>query len=350
MGTKTEALEVIEILTEDQIKALPDSVKDNVVFLTENMAQKELMILNPLVSTLLQLRGKAEKLKAEKDKDGEFTKESIKEYKEVKSEQRSFNGTLSRTAKAMKDPINKVKDGIIAIEKTFKEESDKIKEDAELKFKEYEEQVAEKTRIAKEKKDAEMNAQITEANEETERLKLQQEKMNIYNAIRNVEINENISDKSSDAIDDSNEISLERLKAEIAQKTWEKLSEKHKIDKLDPEAQEELKGAFDKARHRAIKSIDVKLQDYEDAREKLKQEAIIPKPVTHTLSTENIQGLNNEEVISGVYPLSKEEFNNFILKEIQILKDTILKKLRMPEDNPELLEIYEKLNNQFKNL
>lgn len=344
MGTKNEVKE-IQILSDEQIKALPDTVKENVVFLTENMPPKELMVLNPLVTTLLDLREKADKLKLEKEEDGSFKKDSIKEYKEVKAEQRSFNGTLKKTAKEMKDPINKIRAGIIEIEKTFKAESDQIKEDFEEKFAEYEKEQAEKARIAKEKKDAAMNAEIEKANEETEKLRLQQKKMNMYNDIRNVEINQKITDRVADAIEESNESTLERLQAEIAQKTWEN-TVPPQVDELDDEVIAELISAFDKAKNRAVESINARLVKYEEEREKLQKEAqekakkqqdSVPQHMMHT----SYEGTEPQQIEVPLKVTDEDRFIEKVLERIEALELAVDIRIKHEGLTPELKKLKE---------
>ena len=282
MGTQTEIAE-IEILTEEQIAALPESVHDNVVYLTENVRPKELVVLNPLVASLLNMQNDLAALKPEKNEKGEFTKESIEAYKALKATQRSFNGALTKTAKNLKKPYQDINKGFIAIENEFKKLSDEIKKEAEAKFAEYEEQLAEKRRIAQEKKDAEMNKKIEEANAQAEFIRAQQEKTEVYNKVMYLEIGGNLRDRAITAIDTLSIDGISRLKAEIAQKVFEDvLPENHEV--LDAEVKKELEEAFYERKAWAIQKMDEKIESHEEELRKQAQAMaaeVAPPPAPH---------------------------------------------------------------------
>jgi hypothetical protein len=276
----TKEVKEIEILTPEQIERLPDTVHDNVVFLTENVRPQELVKLNPLVSELLNMRDHLSKLEVVKDKDGKITKDSIDDYKELLKTQRSFNGTLTKTAKVLQKPYQDINKGFIEIKKTFKEESDKVKEAAEEIFAEYEEEKARKAAEQQAKKDAALNAQIEEANREAEELKNKTKISNTYNEIKFTQIAYEITEKTQDAILESNEESLNRFKAGIAQKTFEKATMHLDVSILDADVLSELKMNFAKAKRNAILSIDQKLESYALQREKaiLEAKQNVPAP------------------------------------------------------------------------
>ena len=342
MGTKKEEVKEIEILTEEQIAALPDSVKENVVFLTDNLPNKELIQLNPLVSELLSLKDRGNKLRLEKTEDGEFKKESIEEYKGVKADQRSFNSQLKKTAKAIKDPINKIRAGVIEIEKTFKAESDQIKEDFEEKFKEYEDIRAEKARIAQEKKDAAMNAEIEKANKEVEEQRLKHRKMEIYNDIRNGKINAEITDKTADAVDDYSEEALLNFQTKLSQKSWEDIIPED-INELNDEVVEELKATFEKSKERAAKSIAKKLDQFQEDKLKLRQEAIKdhspsepePLPPVPKLEPVDLKRTTKSEFVKKVL---------FRIEALEIAVDIRIKQEGISDELKKLKERFVKFN------
>ncbi len=280
MGTKkneeNEVIEEITILSKEQIDALPEEAVEKVRSLSDgDLPAKQLQIFVPVVQKYIALRDKALKLKIEKDADGNITEESIEAYKEVKSDQRSFNGDLGREIKKIKDPLNSIKGDVLTVEKTFKAESDKIKEAAEKLFEEYENIKAEKAKAAQEKRDKELLDAVALANEEADKLKEQNSKTTIYNDIKIKRIAEGITEKATDGIFDANETTLGRIKAGIAQGTRENLVEGSEVDKLDEEIITELKSYYEKAKQRAIVMIDNKLTEYDNAREKELQDAVI---------------------------------------------------------------------------
>lgn len=319
--TKQEVVE-FEILTPEQIKALPDDVHENVTFLTDNARPKELMKLNPIVVRLLNMRENVDKLELKKDEDGNFKKESIEEYKAWKAEQRSFNGDLERTSKKLQKPYQDINKGFISIRKTFKDESDKLKEEAEKKFAPYEEEKIRKKKEADEKRDKELKDEIAKRDEQTKELQNKQKVSSVYNDIKFVEIAENISDNASDAIIEKNEDALQQLKAQIAQKTFEKITAKYETEVLDDTMKTELEAAFDKAKDRAIRMIQDKLDSYEMQREndlnKAKQEAQNEPAQTSSIPAPPSPEPEQEEV--DIRKTTDDEFIEKIVNSVAALE------------------------------
>lgn len=367
MGTKkNENVEEFTILSKEQIDALPNEAVEKVRSLSGgDLPAKQMQIFVPVVQLYMALRDKALELKLERDEDGEITKESIEAYKSLKADQRSFNGDLKREINKVKGPLNAIKADVITVEKTFAEESEKIKIAAQEEFADYEAEVEKKKQEALDRKNAAMNEQIDKAKEEAERLQKQSEVSNLYNKIKYTLIQEGITNAVDDAIFNNNEDALAALKAQIAQKTFESICPPN-IGLLDEDSLVELDQSFLKAKERAIHKLDQKFEEYERKRQEYaEQKAIeqVPHPPSRNedaapsipdapmgLNTDDIQRTNDGEVMSGVSQLNQQEFNNFILKEIQILKNTILERLKTSGNDPELLSIYNKLNNQFSNI
>jgi len=279
MGTNQEEVQEITVLTEEQINQLPDTVKKNVVFLTEEARPKELMKLNPLATELLNLRDKVSKLELKRDDKNNITKESIDAYKELKAEQRTFNGKLTATAKILQKPYQDINKGFLEIKKTFKEESDKVKDEAEKIFADYETEKAKKAAEKQAKKDAEMNAKIEAANEQTAEITTTMKKSNAINAIKYDRIKDGISSLVTKSILDANEQALFRLKAQLAQHTIESVSEGvENKDLLTPEDLESLQKILDEAKQDGIRLIDDKIDQYENNRQAMIKENA-PGPV-----------------------------------------------------------------------
>lgn len=245
MGTtKKNEIKEIQVLTEEQIDALPTEAVEVVRVLSGSLPTAQLMIFVPVVQKYVELREKASKLRLERDEELEFTPECIKLYKEVKKEVGTFNGELKRKMKEIKDPINAMKSDILNVENTFKGESDKIKETILEEFQEYEDELEKAKQAALDKKNAAMNAQIAAANEEAERLQKQSEVSNLYNTIKYTRIQEEITNAVDDAIFNNNEDALAALKAKIAQKTWNSIIAGVDVLTLDDTTVEELQEGF----------------------------------------------------------------------------------------------------------
>ncbi len=322
MSNKEEQIEEVEIviITDEQVDALPQKAVATVRSLKGSLPHAQLQIFIPVVQKYIELREMASKLKLERDENGEIKKECIESYKEVKKSIGSFNGDLKREIKKIKDPLNSIKSDVISVENTFKEESDEIKEAVLEEFKEYEDAETKRKEEAKKKKDAALLAQIEEANEETEALKLQQDKMNIYNEIRVNRITKDITDATADALDEMNELSLERLKAGIAQKTWETITANQKVELLDEDVQSELITAFDKAKQRAIASIDDKLQKYEDEREKEVTERVEKTSIPPAPSSNHIGGFGGPSIPPPPSPEEEQHIQTVATNVVEIHK------------------------------
>lgn len=236
----------LEILTEEQINKFPEKVKEEIVYLTENVRPKELAKLNPIISRLLNIKDRVEKLEfIPADEEGKFDVDNIKEYKSIKSEIGSFNGDLGRAGKALKKPYNDIKSAIVAIEKTFKSISDETKEQILTKFSDYEE---EQKRIAKEKEERKNKAlldKISNAENAAAEAKKANEKSTVYNKIKYELITEKIVNNVNNLILNANEDVLNRTLSELENNmTFENLTKDVDFEILDVEVQAELKQYF----------------------------------------------------------------------------------------------------------
>jgi len=273
METKESTPKVATVLTDAQKDNLPKSVKKNVLMLSEEMRASELKALSPLVDRLIDLKQRSQSLEVDKDEEGNITKESIDIYKTLKSDARTFNGDIGREFKIIKAPYQLISKGLVAIEKGFKTVSDdEVKVEAETKFKEYEDAEAEKSRLAAEKKNKVFVDAANKATEEADVLKRQAKKGNVYNAIRFEMIGEGITDRVIDSIESMNKASLENLKKEITEKTFDSISKHLEIDVLEEDKITELKEKFEKAQKSALTLISDKyivIQAAYDAQVKL---------------------------------------------------------------------------------
>ena len=241
METENKVQEV-QVLTEEQILALPETVKENVTFLTEEMGTKELVVLNPMVSELLEIRELGSELRMMPiNSNGEFNKDNIQEFVDLKKKVRTFRAGVKNSAKVLKEPFAKITKGIIAIEKTFIEEATKVYDAAETEFKAYDD---EQTRLAEErqkKKDKALLDKIAEESAARNQAQNQLQKTNVYNGIKYQAINEGMVDVISDAVLNANEGRLKDLEQWLGNTTY--ASRKGSLDDsiLDEDVQGELR-------------------------------------------------------------------------------------------------------------
>jgi myosin heavy subunit len=275
--TKETKLQEIEVLNAEQIKQLDEATQENIIFLSDNLHGSELVKLNPIVNTVMKLRAQVNNLKAEK-KDGEVTKESIKEYKAVKADLRSLGGTITSEFKEMKAPYNKIGKGLVAIEKEFKRIKGELEEQAQSEFAEYEAEKKRKAEEAQAKKDAELKAAMEEANQQADAEREKRERSEAFNRVKYEFITEGIGEYAETAIEEQNEEALAATHSNIARREIEQLYAWVDSSLLTDEQKEDLEAHFNKVKARAIKAIEARFDEFEEQREAIRKEASMPPP------------------------------------------------------------------------
>lgn len=265
-STKKDELE-ITILTKEQIEALPQEAVDTVMVLNDDLANKQLKIFVPVVQNYMELRDLALSLKVDKDEDGKITKECIQSYKDLKKATGSFNSSLKNEIKRIKDPLNDTKSKVISVEKTFKTESDKIKDAAELLFKEYEDEVALKKQQAIDKKNAALNAKITEAENEAAELKKTSSRSETINNLKYKETLEGITQKASDAVTNLNEGQVKALSQTLGITDFKDVLAKYDTSDIDDATLDSLEVSYVQAVKNAKSLLDNHLLSLNNERE-----------------------------------------------------------------------------------
>lgn len=355
--TKETKLQEIEVLNAEQIMELDVQTQDNIIFLSENLHGSELVKLNPIVNKVLNLRTEVANLRAEK-KDGEITKDCIKQYKSIKAELRSLGGTITSEFKEMKKPYNKIGKGLVAIEKEFRKIKEELEAEAQEEFKEYEEEKKRKAEEAQAKKDAELKAEMDKANEQAEAEREKRERSEAMNKIKYELITEGIGERAEQAVEKENEDALGVTYADIAQKNLSTLmrgvSNSHLIT---PEQQEDLEAHLAKTKKRALKLVEDRLDKYEEEREQIRKEASAPPPppparnedvapADPDVPTGNTPDQENVESFMkiDIQRTTPEEHAKKVLNYIQGLQMSV--KLRIEEEGPHpaLINLIERFN------
>lgn len=291
MAKKTEEVQELVVLTDEQVNALPKVVKDNVVFLTDNMHKKDLMVLNPLVSELINLRELGSSLKIKPaDEDGNFDKTNIQEFVDVKKAVRTFRAEVKRAGKTLRDPYIAIQKGVVAIEKAIVDEATKVYDDAEKEFKPYLDAEAEKERLKQEEKDRALLEQVEASKKAEEETRKQLAVSQAYNTIKFYKIGEFITNKTNQVVVDGNETALYAQKDKVKLTDFQTLC--HNVENyelLDQHLVTELLEAFNKARANALKLIEGAITAMELEREKMRQQAVI-----ETMKDKPPQALNQE--------------------------------------------------------
>jgi hypothetical protein len=159
------SVQEIEIFSTEQLNVLPEEARISIINLESNLPQKELMILNPLVSELLKIKEltKIEYVPLSENPTKEEIaahKENIEEFKSAKKSITALTQQNSKAKSAIKGPLDLLGKQVLTIEKSVKSIADEVLKSIELTFKPYLDAEAEKSRIAKEKKEAAEKAAI----------------------------------------------------------------------------------------------------------------------------------------------------------------------------------------------
>lgn len=265
---KSTKVTEITVLTEEQIIALPDTVKDNVVFLTEKLGSKELITLNPIVVELLTLRELNENLiLMPKNSKGDFNEDNIQSYKDLKARTKTFNTIIKSSAKELKSEPAKITKGIIAIEKTFLEENKIIQDAAFKKFEEYEAEVSAKAAIAKAKREKKIQDALDLEKKLKDEANLGLAKSTVYNKVKYEIISKKYIEDVTDAVLNFNEIKLINLRDELQKTTYESLIKNEDISVLDKDVATELKEYWVANSTKATASINSRIESIKKEKE-----------------------------------------------------------------------------------
>ena len=229
-----EKVHEVVIITDEQLQVFPQETQETIIFLSENIAPNQLMVLNPFVEKLIEVR-KLKDLKYD-DSTAEKKKESIEEFKNAKSKVAEFKKYVTETKTKLKQPIDKVGKEILVIEKFGLSEVVDVLTEMEKTFADYLAEEQEKKDIAAKKKLEKANAAIEEvkklADEGARTIAINEVKTMIqYTFLDEIET-EVVSATSSWGIEP-----LKVLKAKLDKVTLGEYIEKHKlnIDLLEEE-------------------------------------------------------------------------------------------------------------------
>lgn len=319
--SKTKEVQELVVLTDKQIKALPQVVKDNVIFLTEEMGAKDLMVLNPMVTELIEIRELGSKMNMiPADKDGNYNKANIQTFIDLKKKIRTFRSGVKSSAKIMKEPYQKINKGIIAIEKTFIEEATNVYDNAETEYADYIKAEEEKALVKQKAKDQILLDKIAEQKAIADEAQLKLNKSNFYNKIKYELINGLITDATAQAVVNGNEKFVIDLKSKIEGYSYELITTGVDDSILEESVVGELKHYYINAKQKAIVMLSSRLEVFEQERKNLileskaKEETQVPPvPIVSEkegfVSSKKISNYNDEEFINKIIIAGKEMLN-----------------------------------------
>lgn len=152
----------IEIFSLEQLNVLPQEAKTSIIQLGNNLPQKELLVLNPLVTKLLKIKEltkiKYVPLPENPTKEQkEAHKASLEEFKEAKTKITALKNQNKEAKSAIKKPLDLLGSQVLTIEKSINAIALEVLTEIEKTFKPYLDQI-------KEKKDASDKAKTDKAN------------------------------------------------------------------------------------------------------------------------------------------------------------------------------------------
>jgi hypothetical protein len=316
------------------------------VFLTEKVNTTDLAKLNPVVTELIGIREDGENLKfIPADKDGNFDKDNIQSFVDVKKRVRSFRARVKDVAKQMKEEPAKITKAIIAIEKTFIDEATVVYDNAEKEFDVYIKAEDEKAKAKQEAKNKALLDAVDEASKAKEEANLKLKVSEIYNKIKYDIITKSIVENVSEALLNANEARLKELNEEINKTSYSSIVEDIDISILAQEVHAELQEFYLTARSRSIKLINEKLAAIAIEKKNVLLENENAKFVSHSSAVPNLPPVQEKEP-SMVDPLNDIDqwpdnvFIDYIFKEANKLlfltSDRIQKK---PHSNPKIYDL-----------
>lgn len=266
---KQENKEVI-ILSDDDIKTLPAPVKKEVNYLTNHINASDLVLLNPLIKELIDIKALVEEINIiEPEGDEEFDKENIEEYKSIKSKIRAYNGNHGREFKTIKAPYTKISKSLVVVDKGLKSVSDALSESLQSKFQKYEDAEQKKKEEKERKKNEALINAVDEAKNENEELKQKGKVSEIYNTIKYTNINDGILTKTTNHVNHSNEETLSKWKEELTGIKWMNVIDGLEAGLLESDMFGELLNYFNSTKNNCIELIDKRLKQFETDKENI---------------------------------------------------------------------------------
>jgi len=278
---------------------LPAPIKKDLTYLSKEIRATELETLAPLIDNLVSLKNKVDSLQVTKDEKGNFEKDSIKEFKNLKSELRSFNASIRSGVDECKRPYMDINKSFIAIKKGFESEQSAMLDSIEVKFKEYLDEEEKKKAERAAKKEAALKAEIEAEKEASKAQMSQANKIMAYNKLKYDVLNDFFQGYKNKSLtyDIPNLKALHKELSEVNSlfAFFTLKSGEFEFDSLSDEQQADIiskyKVGFDETIELLNKTIAVKTQELQEAIEKAQEEKPVPvsAPIqTHSFDAEDV--------------------------------------------------------------
>jgi hypothetical protein len=260
---ETKEIKEIEIFTMEQLEILPQEAKDSIINLGNNLPQKELLVLNPLVTELLKIK-ELEKLKYTPLAE-DATKEQIAEHKanieEFKAAKKCISALTSQNAlakKSIKGPLDLLGKQVLNIEKSVNTIAKEVLDAIELTFKDYIDAEKEKAAIALAKREAKATEAINKLTEQNTAQANIFKKSTLVTFLKYEMLGETKTEVNN-AIENYALDNLFSVRDMLALKTWEHFTQGQELTLLEEQELIDLKAFFEKEMTLFKSSINVKI-------------------------------------------------------------------------------------------
>lgn len=313
MAKTTEKNKVAEItvLTEEQINALPQKTKDDVIFLMEHLPASGLLKLSKLGEELIEMKKLASELKYIED-----NKENLQDYKNIKSKVKNFRARLPEVKKELKGPLDAMGKKILSVEKIIKSEADSYLDIIDKTFKPYLDAEAKKKADKEKKKEEERNKAIKEANDAATQAQKLAKRGQLYNDIRYQTIQNKIGRVAMTNCQTFTAAALKEALNKLEALTYSSMLKENGFDDLSPlleEQKEELQKEFVNERDFALATYRQRINQLEEAQEnainvaKAETKAEVAQSQPAPTPPINTPEPPQQEVKPPVPPIPKEE-------------------------------------------
>ncbi len=260
--TAKKANDVIEVLSEDQIKKLPKEIQEGIVILDKNLPSEKMNKLNPVLVEFFKLKQKVDDIKYIEG-DDKKNKESIALYKKIDKEFIAYKKALTETHKEIKKPLQEVIKPLDAFKRIFVEKQDEERSRLKGKFKPYLDEQAKKAQQRKEKAKAAETARIAELEAQNTESQNIIKRGQVYNRIKHTLI----GGISKTAAVNVSQLSLEALineKNQLSAHTYQILIQDEKdYDLLEDSQKTELQKEYDRTKETYLKLYGDKIETLE---------------------------------------------------------------------------------------
>lgn len=343
----TQEVKEIEVFSIEQLQILPQDAKESIILLSNNLPTKELLVLNPLVTKLLQIK-KLEEIvytplpENPTKEDVAAHKENIQEFKSALKDITGLKQQAGQAKTAIKKPLDNLGKQVLVIEKSINNLANEISEKIKNKFKPYLDAEAEKAAAALAAKQAKEKEAINALEKQNEAQALLFQKSTLTTFLK-YEMLEATKKEVQNALATYSKEALFELRGSFNFKTFEFFTKEKNISLIPPDELTPIREHFNSEINTMIASINnaIKTKELEATNERLIEE-VAPEqpPIEAQMLMANMDafelansktavpfgvGANPNTVQREIYPSNENEvdFLDLVIKEINECKERV---------------------------